>query len=83
MSGETVRRFQTHCTLWGTPTSVPVETGPQWIIEMRDHYQKTGAYRADDLARVLGDPRDSVEIRGSGDVLGASDAALDAARGAP
>ena len=51
------------------PTSVPVETGPQWIIEMRDHYQKTGAYRADDLARVLGDPRDGVEIRGSGDVL--------------
>ena len=36
---------------------------PQWITEMRDHFQKTGIYRAEDLQRVLGDPRDSVQVQ--------------------
>jgi hypothetical protein len=35
---------------------------PEWVTEMHEHYQKTGAFRAADLERVLGDPRDAVEI---------------------
>ena len=35
---------------------------PTWVIDMRDHYHRTGYYRATDLERVLGDPRDGVEV---------------------
>jgi hypothetical protein len=33
-----------------------------WIEAAQRHYQLTGAYRADDLERVLGDVRSSVEV---------------------
>jgi hypothetical protein len=35
---------------------------PAWILEMIAHYQKTGAYRARDLRRLLGDPCEGVRI---------------------
>jgi hypothetical protein len=35
---------------------------PGWVTEMHEHFQKTGAFRADDLERVLGDPREAVEV---------------------
>jgi hypothetical protein len=35
---------------------------PEWVIAMHEHFQRTGYYRAEDLQRVLGDPRESVRI---------------------
>lgn len=32
-----------------------------WIVEMREHYRRTGAYRPEDLRRLLGDPLRSVD----------------------
>jgi len=38
-----------------------------WLTEMHRHFQRTGAYRADDLQRVLGDPREGVEVEATTD----------------
>lgn len=35
---------------------------PEWVREMVAHYQKTGAFRAEDLRRLLGDPLKGVEV---------------------
>jgi hypothetical protein len=35
---------------------------PQWVREMKEHYARTGTYRAEDLRRVLGDPTRSVTV---------------------
>lgn len=35
---------------------------PEWLRKMREHYAKTGTYRAEDLRRVLGDPTRGVEM---------------------
>jgi hypothetical protein len=35
---------------------------PEWVRDMREHFERTGTYRAEDLHRVLGDPADRVEI---------------------
>ena len=35
---------------------------PKWVREMKANYSKTGTYRPEDLRRVLGDPRRSVEM---------------------
>jgi hypothetical protein len=32
-----------------------------WVAQMVQHFQATGHYRAEDLERLLGDPRESVE----------------------
>jgi hypothetical protein len=37
----------------------PIE--PKWLTDMRKHFQRTGAYRGDDLRRLLGDPRQAVQ----------------------
>jgi hypothetical protein len=36
-------------------------TIPEWVVSMHDYHQKTGLYRAEDLNRVLGDPRTQVQ----------------------
>lgn len=41
-------------------TSVEVKT-PEWVRAMHAHFNETGTYRAEDIQRVLGDPRKSVE----------------------
>ncbi|KPL05518.1 hypothetical protein AMJ85_11760 [candidate division BRC1 bacterium SM23_51] len=33
-----------------------------WIRDMRTHYAKTGAYRPQDLLRLLGDPKEGVTM---------------------
>lgn len=33
-----------------------------WVRSMQDHFQQTGYYRADDLNRLLGDPRETVAM---------------------
>lgn len=33
-----------------------------WVLQMIDHYRRTGTYRAKDLRRLLGDPNRSVEV---------------------
>lgn len=35
----------------------------EWVRQMIDHYHRTGAYRAEDLRRLLGDPTRGVEVR--------------------
>jgi len=34
---------------------------PDWVASMREFYAKTGAYRPEDLRRVLGHPNQSVQ----------------------
>ena len=35
---------------------------PHWVIAMHEHFQKAGYFRAEDVHRVLGDPRESVRL---------------------
>ena len=34
----------------------------EWVLEMIEHRRRTGAYRPEDLRRLLGDPNKSVEV---------------------
>lgn len=34
----------------------------EWVRDMVEHYRRTGAYRSQDLRRLLGDPRKGVEV---------------------
>lgn len=36
------------------------EQPADWVLDMHTHYMQTGVYRAADLNRVLGDPREQV-----------------------
>lgn len=36
---------------------------PEWVRQMIEHYHRTGAYRPEDLERLLGDPNKPVEVR--------------------
>jgi hypothetical protein len=36
---------------------------PKWVQEMHEHFRQTGAYRAEDLDRVLGNTRECVEVQ--------------------
>ena len=38
------------------------QDSPGWVESMQAHFQQTGYYRANDLNRLLGDPRDAVVI---------------------
>lgn len=38
---------------------------PKWVEEMHGYYQQNGFYRAQDLQRVLGDPREHVTLQTS------------------
>ena len=42
-----------------TPSST-TQTGPAWVARMHEYHSRTGLYRAEDLDRVLGDPREQV-----------------------
>jgi hypothetical protein len=35
---------------------------PEWLLEMHDHYAETGAFRVEDVLRVLGDPKKGVDM---------------------
>ncbi len=41
---------------------------PEWVDSMHSFFGQNGFYRADDLRRVLGDPRDQVDIGASRDL---------------
>jgi len=43
------------------PAALP-QPGPAWVESMQAHFQQTGHYRANDLNRLLGDPRVAVGI---------------------
>ena len=43
-------------------------TKPSWLDEMRNYYQETGTYRAEDVQRVLGEPGDCFEGKPSKDM---------------
>lgn len=38
---------------------------PDWVLEMHRHFQQNGFYAAEDLQKVLGDPRTRVEVPSS------------------
>ena len=38
-----------------------IPTAP-WVRQMLDHYRRTGAFRPQDLRRLLGDPNRAVEV---------------------
>lgn len=38
------------------------EATASWVQDMHAHYASKGAYRAEDLRRVLGDPRESFGV---------------------
>ena len=42
--------------------NAPAEVG--WVREMHAHRQRTGAYRQEDIRRVLGNPKETVAIGG-------------------
>lgn len=39
----------------------------KWLVEMKGHFLVNGAYRPEDLQRVLGEPWDRVDILTSAD----------------
>jgi hypothetical protein len=41
---------------------------PEWVESMHAHFRRTGAYRASDIRRVLGDPLKSVQINARTDL---------------
>ena len=41
----------------------PESPVPLWVREMHEYFRRTGFYRPEDLQRVLGDPRESVQVR--------------------
>ena len=42
---------------------------PEWVMRMRAHFQQTGFYRADDVRRLLGDPRRHVDLASNPDIV--------------
>jgi hypothetical protein len=38
-------------------------------MEMREHFQRHGFYRREDLNRLLGNPGDSVQVTHNGEVV--------------
>ena len=42
---------------------------PQWVQEMHKYFRENGFYRAEDLQRVLGDPRECVHVQASTDLI--------------
>lgn len=43
--------------------TAPILTNPDWALGMFEHFHQTGAYRAEDIQRVLGDPNEGVILR--------------------
>jgi hypothetical protein len=48
--------------------SEPERSESGWVASMHEYHGRTGLYRAEDLDRVLGDPRDQVSGQ-AGDTL--------------
>jgi hypothetical protein len=48
-----------------TPPGAEEETLGAASTEMHDHFHQNRVYRAEDLQRVLGDPRDHVKVQNS------------------
>jgi hypothetical protein len=49
----------------GNAPAAEQQSAASWVSGMRQHFQQTGYYRVEDLDRLLGDPRQSVEISSS------------------
>ena len=41
---------------------------PQWVKDMHEYYRDNGFYRAEDIQRVLGDPRECVSVTATSDL---------------
>jgi hypothetical protein len=44
----------------GTTPPATKSAAPEWVVSMHEYHSRTGLYRAEDLDRVLGDPREQV-----------------------
>jgi hypothetical protein len=62
-----LRRTRSQRPLSASPP--PIVRSPEWASEMGDYYLRTGLYRAADLNRVLGDPREQIVGEPADDVL--------------
>jgi hypothetical protein len=40
-----------------------------WVTEMRNHFQRTGRYRTEDLERLLGSPGASATLDSRGQLI--------------
>jgi hypothetical protein len=49
-----------------------------WVTDMRDHFNRHGFYRREDLERLLGKPGDSVQVTVSGAVVYRAASAIEA-----
>lgn len=56
------------CTATYTDLQRPIQDSlrqvprADWVRSMIDHFERTGAYRPEDLRRLLGDPNRAVEV---------------------
>jgi hypothetical protein len=55
------QRKQTKAVADVATTGTPPQPAA-WVTGMLEHFQSTGFYRSEDLHRLLGDPRESVEV---------------------
>lgn len=51
-----------------TTTVAAAKPAAPWVKAMQDHFHRTGNFRAEDVRRVLGDPRQHVEVRADSDM---------------
>jgi hypothetical protein len=41
--------------------TIEVLQDADWVLQMRDHFSQTGAFRVEDVNRILGDPSEHVD----------------------
>lgn len=41
---------------------VDTQVEPRWVASARQHYERTGGYRPEDVRRILGNPGQRVEV---------------------
>lgn len=43
--------------------AIEVLQDADWVQQMRDHFSQTGAFRVEDVSRILGDPSQHIDAR--------------------
>lgn len=58
-NGDVMDSKPAKATFEETMRAAPV---PDWIVKMHEHFRQTGTYRPEDLRRLLGDQRRTVQV---------------------
>lgn len=58
-NGAIMNTKQAESTFAATMRAAPV---PDWVVKMQEHFRQTGTYRPEDLRRLLGDRRRTVQV---------------------